>query len=174
MKTKLFVAHILVLFVVVNLPAQINYSLSLNSADLRIVDTVINNQGYTTIQLADLQNDNKEGFPALPVKYLRFVIPLDMDFDNVIVSSSISEDSTILNLLLPGQSSIPLLGKVADVNFTEPDSIAYNLGMYPETIVEYISTDYFDEFNKIITIAVHPVVYHPLVNHLCRVTGSFA
>jgi hypothetical protein len=149
-----------------NLTAQINYNLSFNLSDLKIGDKIENNLSYQTIEYNGLYNTAEIGKPSLPVKYLRFIIPLDKEFDAINITPSSAIDSSLNYPVFPVQSPVPLSGTAFIPDFTYPDSVVYHSANWPVAQGIYINTGYFDKFNKIITIAIYPIVYYPILNKI--------
>lgn len=145
----------------------VSRSLSFSAADL----TFGQERGFQRLSLAGCGLMGEIGKPQLPVKYLRLIIPQDMDVDSVVISNQASVQVQGSYYIFPAQHPVYDFQPVT-YPFVEPDSIIYNSSEpFPEKLAQPVRHDFFDGCNRISTIAVYPVQYQPAESTLTLYTA---
>ncbi|KPK71553.1 hypothetical protein AMJ87_07095 [candidate division WOR_3 bacterium SM23_60] len=105
------------------------------------------------------------GHPALPVEFLRFVIPADARVTGV---ELVHENGSFVPGtfdVFPAQKPVPISGP-QDTEFTEPDLTVYGQNrLYPPTVVEYVHDGSLAGF-RIAAVKVTPLRYNPATKKL--------
>ena len=148
--------------------SQISYTVNINTSDLSI-NNIIAKDGntYSKINVEKLYSLNDTSKPSLPVKYIKLYIPDGKDVHNISITTSSAISYNLTSKVFPVQKPIPISINSTVLGFINPDSIAYNSNTaWPVEMVKMIQNEYFDIKNRIITIAVTPFQYYPLMNKL--------
>lgn len=144
------------------------YSVNFNK-DNMIINTVLGGDEvtYSNIKFSDLCNEGDIGCPELPVEYITFSVPAGVDKFEVLVDDLQTEELFLSNKLYPGQYPIPTLIGYKPKGFVEPDESVYNSEMqYPEQRVKIVHDGFLDGDKRLLTIAIYPVTYFPLLGKL--------
>jgi hypothetical protein len=130
------------------------------------VRTIQNDLTFSTQQNFDVVtlpgNDYTEiiGSPKLPVKVVRYLIPLEANVTDVVVTGT---EKTLLPGaydILPAQYPIPV-GKYPQHEFVQPDPKVYSSNLpFPGKYAELVETTYMMGY-QIVTVKVFPVEYIP-------------
>jgi len=148
--------------------SQINYTVALNTSDLSI-STSMSTDGkiYNHVNVAKLYTSADTGKPELPVKYVKLYIPEGKDVDNISFTTSTAISHNLTSKIYPVQKPKPMSTNSTIQGFTKPDSAIYNSGAsFPLQMVKLVNRGYFDGHNQIVTIAVIPFQYYPLMNKI--------
>lgn len=171
-KTKLIMAF-LFLYTGIACFGQINYSVSFEN-NYTINNNIIleDSNYYSRITMPGFQSGDSIGYPALPVKYIHFVIPQDNNATSVIINEIKTDEVAIENIIEPLQQPIPMsLNYTPEEDFTPPDSERYSSSIpYPYEIVRIVHQDYF-RGHHVVTVAVFPFRYYPSENRLEFITS---
>jgi len=128
-----------------------------------IVTTVYNNYDYVSLRGYD--HLAEPGQPALPVQFLRFVIPADARVTGV---ELIQENGSFVPGtfdVFPAQKPVPI-SLQQGTEFTEPDMTVYTQNsLYPRTLVEYVHDGSLAGF-RIAAVKVTPLRYNPATKTL--------
>lgn len=121
---------------------------------------------YDDIEAKGLEQYAEEGFPALPSKRLRYVLPQGAEITNIEIAYS---DTTLypgLYNIFPQQPAEYYWNPEETTNLVKNDSI-YSLNQsYPAEGVRIVSQG--EEFGyNIVTIDVTPFIYNPITKELC-------
>jgi hypothetical protein len=121
---------------------------------------------YSQVEWEGLENYNKEGYPVVPVKYIRLIVPYNAKAESVSINKNQAETIKLGAPMLPGQPPIPIAIGVTDPDFIKGQESVYKSGTpYPENSVEIVEEN-ISRGNKIVTLAVFPFQYIPLENQL--------
>ena len=116
--------------------------------------------GYDVISLEKGYLTEEIGAPQLPVKILKYVIPIDMNVSDIFVNSSQHEELNGSYFVYPAQPPRPFDFSDAPP-FVEPNSEIYDSSTpYPDKLVEIIA-DEFTMGYHIVTLRFYPVEYVP-------------
>ena len=121
---------------------------------------------YDDIEAKGLEQYAEEGFPALPSKRLRYVLPQGAEITNIEIAYS---DTTLypgLYNIFPQQPAEYYWNPEETTNLVKNDSI-YSLNQsYPAEGVRIVSRG--EEFGyNIVTIEITPFIYNPITKELC-------
>ena len=121
---------------------------------------------YDDIETKGLEQYAEEGFPALPSKRLRYVLPQGAEITNIDIAYS---DTTLypgLYNIFPQQPAEYYWNPEETTNLVKNDSI-YSLNQtYPAEGVRIVSQG--EEFGyNIVTIEITPFIYNPTTKELC-------
>ena len=170
-KTKLIMAF-LFLYTGIACFGQINYSVSFENN--YIINNVLleDSNYYSRITMPGFQSGDSISYPALPVKYIHFVIPQDNNATSVIINEIKTDEVAIENIIEPLQQPIPIsLNYTPEEDFTPPDSERYSSSIpYPYEIVRIVHQNYF-RGHHVVTVAVFPFRYYPSENRLEFITS---
>lgn len=170
-KTKLIMAF-LFLYTGIACFGQINYSVSFENN--YIINNVLleDSNYYSRITMPGFQSGDSIGYPALPVKYIHFVIPQDNNATSVIINEIKTDEVAIENIIEPLQQPIPIsLNYTPEEDFIPPDSERYSSSIpYPYEIVRIVHQNYF-RGHHVVTVAVFPFRYYPSENRLEFITN---
>jgi len=151
---------------------QINYSVSFENN--YIINNVLleDSNYYSRITMPGFQSGDSISYPALPVKYIHFVIPQDNNATSVIINEIKTDEVAIENIIEPLQQPIPIsLNYTPEEDFTPPDSERYSSSIpYPYEIVRIVHQNYF-RGHHVVTVAVFPFRYYPSENRLEFITS---
>lgn len=115
---------------------------------------------YDFIRLEKGYFTEEEGAPKLPVKILKYVIPVDMNVKDIIINSSYQIQISGTYYIYPAQPPHFLDGSEPPP-FVEPNSEIYDSDTpYPYKLVEVIA-DEFTMGYHIVTLRFYPVEYIP-------------
>lgn len=148
--------------------SQISGSISFSYNDITFQnDTYINDSIYIRIKMKNLRNLDSIGKPELPFKSLKFIIPYDMEVDNIYISSISNETININNQIYPAQPPIFNSSSFTNPEFVDPVSKIYESNIiFPLQILSVTNYGFFDGVNKIVSINIFPIQYQPLLNKL--------
>lgn len=147
------------------LPGQINHQVSFSSEILLSEEHLDDGEIYTRVKIPGTVRMDSVGFPSLPVKYIKLIVPFDA-FDFTLAIDSIDKQMYKLKYKVePLQEPVPI-GNHDTPWFVSPDKNRYNSNVsYPTQIIRIIETGLF-KGNYLVTIAVFPCQYHPKKNEL--------
>lgn len=145
--------------------AQYNYSVTTNQSEL--IFTV--KDGLDVVSLGS--DYNKEvGAPQLPVKILKYLVPIDKQVLGITVTNTNSTDISGNYDIYPVQEPVPT-NQEAIINFTSPDESIYNSSTpYPGISCE-LSDDLYPMGYQVITVMFYPVQYTPTLKTLSLFTN---
>lgn len=130
---------------------------------------------YSTITYDDLGTVETVGAPAVPVQYVNLIVPPDIDYSTIRVTSVTTVPIPLSLPLYPAQYPVSIgedqggggqQGSEGEGRpprpFVDPNPNIYNSeGPYPSVEVEFVREGYFDGQKHIVTLAVYPVKYYP-------------
>lgn len=143
--------------------SQISYSVSFNQDSLNITNETLKGIVYSKINYKNIFNTKSSvGKPELPCVTKRFIIPANMDVDQINIVSSSFQEVSLTHKILPKQSDIPTSINYVPTNVFSFDSAVYfSNNPFPANIVSKTNIGYFDGGNKIVTVTIYPVQYLP-------------
>ena len=141
--------------------ADYNGNITTNETEL----SFSHKDGYDVIRLEKGWFTEDIGEPQLPIKILKYVIPIDMNVSDISINSSQQEELSGSYFVYPAQT--PNLTDGSDTpSFVEPNSDIYDSSTpYPNKLVEVIA-DGFTMGYHIITLQFYPVEYIPAEHKL--------
>jgi hypothetical protein len=131
-----------------------------------IVETVLLSDGnnYSKVTLANTQQIENIGHPALSVRYVKLLLPSKTTVHNISATSSNIENISLTYLVEPVQYPIPTTENNTMQGFVAPDPLYYKSQIpYPGILTKLVDVGHFKD-NTIVTIAVYPLQYSPLDN----------
>ncbi len=117
-------------------------------AEGRLVTPIID--GYRSLA--------EEGAPSIPARVVHFVIPADMNVADVIVSYTDEETLPGTYRIAPMQPELPIGEERAPVDASK--EIYESDAVYPQERAVYLGDGYLGGYH-IVTVALHPLRYHP-------------
>ena len=143
------------------LSGQVTHTLTFNK-DFNVLSECLQDGNlYSKIEWDNMEEYSKEGYPVIPVKYIRLLIPYNAKVESVNIRKSQAETVNIKHPLPPGQKDIPFTTVIEEAGLVNGLESIYKSGRaYPEKTVEILEHDIF-RGNKIVTLAVYPFQYIP-------------
>lgn len=148
------------------LKAQIDYRFEL-CENLDFKETILKDGStyihFTTFNLSLI---DIPGYPALPVKYVKFVLPQNTIATQVIAKQTKQKIQKLTKLIEPAQQIEP-----DSVSFIAPNSDIYTKDeLFPSMLVDIVSQGSF-RGSTIVTLAIYPCQYNPNKNELITNTS---
>jgi hypothetical protein len=146
--------------------SQIKYKIDFLSEGVRVLEKK-DDSGvfYNKVEFFNTDRTATVGYPSLPVKYLRFIIPSNSETLEVKLGNVEREIKKLEFKIEPTQPPIPtsiaLQSNIIEIGTEKYDSI----DVFPKDIVQIVSYDYF-RGSHIVTVAVYPYQYYPNNNNL--------
>ena len=158
---KYYVLIIFFWLININVYAQISHSITFDSNKLKLKDRILEGGSvYIELEYEDCLISDNVGQPAIPYKYLHFIVPNEPAGFSITVNDSVSEIISLSAPLLPVQQPIPVsinsssyqlnLGNFSATQLTE---------IYPKDIIRIVDEGYFDGDKRILTVRVSPIRY---------------
>ena len=158
---KYYVLIIFFWLIHINVYAQISHSITFDSNKLKLKDRILEGGSvYIELEYEDCLISDNVGQPAIPYKYLHFIVPNEPAGFSITVNDSVSEIISLSAPLLPVQQPIPVsinsssyqlnLGNFSATQLTE---------IYPKDIIRIVDEGYFDGDKRILTVRVSPIRY---------------
>ncbi|MBI4649009.1 MAG: VCBS repeat-containing protein, partial [Bacteroidia bacterium] len=142
-----------------NTPAFADYTDEILTDSSELIFSVKDN--YDVIEFIEGYTTEEVGAPQLPVKIVKFVIPINVNVSNIIINNSSYQQLSGTFSIYPYQQPSPLDGSDPHP-FVEPDSLIYNSNTpYPGKLIE-IAKDIVVFGYHIITLRIFPIEYIPL------------
>jgi hypothetical protein len=129
--------------------------------------TIETGEVYSRLSMEGTRASKMPGAPALPVEYLRFVIPSDARVADLVVSIEELELQGSYRVA-PAQPEVPV-GEVLQ-RVGEDPSIYASDEPYPAVRVEYLGDGFLGGY-RIASVAVYPLQYFPRSGRLVLATG---
>ena len=148
------------------LQAQVNHKVTFaNDYTIEPVELADGNT-YSKIKISDTQYLDSVGFPSLPVKYVRLLIPANCKASGITQNKAPGQTKKIDHQIVPSQYPEPIGYNEHPKGFVEPDNKTYNSETpYPLNTVEIVEQGSF-RGNCIVTLAIYPFQYSPAKNEL--------
>ncbi|MBN1186132.1 MAG: hypothetical protein JXB49_27880 [Bacteroidales bacterium] len=145
---------------------QINYQANFQE-EFKITEEVLyNGNTYSRVQMSGLQRTDSIGYPVLPVKYVKLLIPPGTNATGVVINNSVKQVVDLNYLVEPFQPPVPTSIHYEAPDFVPPDSQRYHSSLpYPVNIVEIAEQGHY-RGNCIVTLAFYPCRYFPGTNKL--------
>ena len=149
----------------ITLYGQVKYTVSFDSG-IEISEVILKDSvTYTKIKIPGTSQTDTAGYPLLPVKYVKLLVPAGAyDFELQENAANVTEYK-LENKIAPVQPPVPT-GFYDTPAFVKPDKKVYNSDKpYPATLAETVESGYFRGAH-ILTVAVYPCKYYPQSNKL--------
>lgn len=144
----------------------ISYTATFDTSALKVTDIEAGGDTFSQIEWeGDFVPTAEPGEPLLPVKYIRFLVPVYTGRFNVEITSAGNTTSFSLNhAVIPGQAPVRLDMNEDEIVFNQPSADSYSRvhGLSAKVINDH----FVDGCNHIVTVAVQPVNYNPVDNSL--------
>ncbi len=122
---------------------------------------------YAKLEIDGTSTLKTPGVPALPVRYLRFVIPSDSRVEDIVILGLAEEELPGTYRVMPAQQEVPT-GETPV--WSEPAAAIYEAdAVYPASRIEFLGDGYLGGY-RIATVAVYPLTYHPPTGRLTLAT----
>lgn len=112
---------------------------------------------YAILSYEDCSISDSVGFPSLPYRILRFIVPNEPVSFSIDLNSTDSEPVDLPVPLLPVQQVVSTSADGSIDDFVS--SVIVSSGTYPEDIVQILSEGYLDGDKRILTVKVAPAQY---------------
>ena len=114
------------------------------------------NNGYNVVTLQNGSLTAEVGAPELPVKILRFVIPIDKKVSGIVINNTTIQQLAGTYNIYPVQTPVPTNLLPNSSPFDDPNSVIYNSNTpYPNKLYEIIDDGYPMGYH-VITIKFYP------------------
>ncbi len=144
---------------------QIHYQATFSSSIVIAEDSLDDGNFYSVVELPETLMMDSIGFPSLPVKYVKFIVPSNAGNLNVVINHTTKQNYTLQNKVAPLQAPIPT-GFSPIPDFVKPDTIKYNSeAPYPAERIKILQTGIF-RGNHLVTVAIFPCQYYATQNKL--------
>ncbi|HBX53090.1 MAG TPA: hypothetical protein DEH02_18660 [Bacteroidales bacterium] len=155
MRNRIFILLMLVLFFL-QAYGQYNGTVTTNLSELNFSQQ----DGYDIIQFKSNLTTEETGAPQLPVKILKYILPLDIKVSGVVVINSVIEQINGQFNIFPFQPPVPV-SITTSSDFVDPNPVIYNsTNPYPNIRVEIIDDGYPMDYH-VVTLKFYPVEYLP-------------
>lgn len=138
--------------------AQERIKCNLSFSGYTIDSVVLGTSIYSTVRLDSIENTIDGGYPELPVKYVRLLLPKGTTLKNL--STRVGEEST---QVLPYTIKITETPISIGSGTISADTLDNASDSYPSNRTKIMSVEHF-RGNTIVTIAVYPILYFPKTN----------
>ena len=130
----------------------------------------VDGETFIRYSFPDCDQIDQTGAPMLPVKYIRLSVPYNAT--NITVRPLASWTPANENKrIYPAPVPIPTDGSVTEEPGTVIDSTIYMTDAYwPPSAAELVGDGYYMGENRIVTIAVYPMLYNPVQNKMHNYT----
>lgn len=144
---------------------QINHQVSFSSDIETTEETLDDSETYARVIVSGTVQMDSVGFPSLPVKYVKLIVPANASDLEIKVNSTKSQKYKLKHKVEPLQEPIPI-GFYDKPEFVKPDKKKYNSSTpYPAQLAEIVETGFF-RGNHLVTVAVFPCQYYPKKDEL--------
>ena len=135
------------------LQGQINHQV-LFSSGLQITEVTLDDgETYTRVEIPGTVQMDSVGFPSLPVKYIKLIVPADATDFKVVINNPKTQKYDLQYKVEPLQKPVPI-GFYDAYDFVKPDKKKYNSNApYPAEPAKITETGYF-KGNQLVTITV--------------------
>jgi len=165
LRSSILVMIVMIPFLVAS---QINHTVQFSSNNILFTNEAApDGNTYTKVSLPDFYQVSDTGKPALPVKYIKLIIPSGQTVDDITLSNITSESFSVTYQIYPAQHPIPTCSGCPTPDFVIPDTVIYNSpNKWPAEPVVFDHQGYFDGNNNILTLAICPFEYYPITGQL--------
>ncbi len=145
---------------------QVNHQVAF-STEYSVETIVLDDRAtYTRVNMPGLQATDSIGYPALPVRYIKLIIPADSEAMDIVIRKHTKEKLKTDRPVEPVQPPVPTSIGYERQDFVKPDKAKYGSNRpYPAKSVEIVDQGCF-RGNRIVTLAVYPFQYVPESNTL--------
>jgi len=164
-KTIMFCSLVCLCLFSMVVQGQINHQLTFSSGFKTTEDTFADSEIYTRVIISGTVQMDSVGFPSLPVKYIKLIVPANAADLEIKVNSTKAQKYKLKHKVEPLQEPIPI-GFYDKPDFVKPDKKKYNSAKpYPVQLAEIVETGFF-RGNHLVTVAVFPCQYYPKKDEL--------
>lgn len=144
---------------------QINHQVTFTSEIKFSKEILDDGKTYVRVKIPQTVLMDSVGFPSLPVKYVKLIVPANATDLNVLVNNVRKQNYKLTYKVEPLQQPIPI-GFYDKPGFVKPDERKYNSNApYPSQLVRIVESGYF-KGNHLVTLAVFPCQYYPKKDEL--------
>jgi hypothetical protein len=144
---------------------QINHQVIFSSNIETTEEILDDGETYVRVKITGTVQMDSVGFPSLPVKYVKLIVPASAVDLTIRINSTKPQKSKLKYKVEPLQEPIPI-GFYDKPDFVKPDKKKYNSNTpYPSQLAEIVETGFF-RGNHLVTIAVFPCQYYPKKDEL--------
>jgi len=124
---------------------QISHQVSF-STDIGLTEeTLDDGVTYVRVLIPETLLMDSVGFPSLPVKYVKLIVPADATDLNVVVINTKGHKHKLKHKVEPLQEQIPT-GFYEKPDFVKPDRKKYNsIAPYPSQLAKIVETGFFSQ-----------------------------
>lgn len=142
------------------LQGQINHQVSFFTG-LQITEVTLNDgKTYARVEIPGTAQMDSVGFPSLPVKYIKLIVPAEATDFKVVINNPKTQKYELQYKVEPAQEPVPI-GFNDAPGFVNPDKEKYNSNApYPAEPANIAETGYF-KGTQLVTIVVFPCRYYP-------------
>lgn len=140
---------------------QINHSVSFEKFHPNFISYIgKDQQEYTKVSSDGYFSVREKGYPELPIKIIRLLIPNNTSVENIEILNYEKTTQTIIKPIYPVQS-------FDTQGFTKPnEEIYYSKTPYPQIPIQVLHHDIFDGHNQLVSLVVYPIQYFPTENKI--------
>ena len=173
MKQRILYIHWLVAALMLStLPAmaEVRDTVDFDFVERTFEHITVDGETFIRYSFPDCDQIDQTGAPMLPVKYIRLSVPYNAT--NITVRPLASWTPANENKrIYPAPVPIPTDGSVTEEPGTVIDSTIYMTDAYwPPSAAELVGDGYYMGENRIVTIAVYPMLYNPVQNKMHNYT----
>jgi hypothetical protein len=122
---------------------------------------------YAKLEIDGTAAVKTPGEPALPIRYLRFVIPSDSRVEDIVITGLVEQELPGTYRVMPAQQEVPT-GETPI--WSDPDPAIYESDApYPASRVQFLGDGYLGGY-RIASVAVYPLTYIPSTGKLTLAT----
>lgn len=122
----------------------------------------VDGETFSLYSVADCDHVDRTGAPMLPVRYIRLSVPYNAT--NIEATAAGSWTGALISRrVYPAPVPIPTDGSVTEEPEAVIDSAVYMTdAFWPQRPVEIVSDGFYMGENRIVTVAVYPMLYNPV------------
>ncbi|MBR6284134.1 MAG: hypothetical protein IKR25_07555 [Muribaculaceae bacterium] len=139
---------------------QITIPLTFSTDSVIVSNIAQNDSVWSYVSYNGMPSLGSDGAPMLPCKYLTLSVPYNARNISVSVSASCHTDIALNHSVYPSQPCKAISDTTASA-FCMDTLIYASSVMYPSLIADKVSEGYYLGENRVLSIAIHPVLYNP-------------
>ncbi|MBN2164914.1 MAG: hypothetical protein JW717_01420 [Marinilabiliaceae bacterium] len=105
---------------------QIKHQVAFSSNIQIIEETLDDGEMYTRVDMPDLLQTDSVGYPALPVKYVKLLVPASAEVTNVVINTVKKQKLQLMHTIEPMQKPVPINQSNQKQDFVKPDKKGTN------------------------------------------------
>lgn len=165
MKRRIIYCSLVLLCFLINTQGQINHQVVFPTKIKVTEERLDDQETYTRVLIPGLPQTDSIGYPALPVKYIKLLIPVNAYDLSIEVKATKMQKHKLRYKVEPLQEPIPI-GFYPKPDFVRPVEKKYDsYTPYPSKLAEIVEKGNF-KGDHLVTIAVYPCQYFPKLNEL--------